>query len=200
MIKIKLLEKDIHRNETTFRPFLFAQHVLKEVGIEFTDGDSYDYAWIGQASIIDKETSLEKSIEKGVEFVSKITGDYMIVDGQDATSLIGTVDVLRMYWGEGDYSVPDIDDLKSKMKLTGCNWVGTIQPKWFEYFYEKKYDIACMFSWGDRDNYEYLNLTSKYYDEHRRILLETLDKTDYNVVKREAGIVIPQDQFYKKFV
>ena len=223
MIKIKLLEKDIHRNETTFRPFVFAQHVLKEVGIEFTDGDSYDYAWVGQASIIDKETSLEKSIEKGVEFVSKITGDYMIVDGQDATSLIGTVDVLResnaklflknsylkdfdlykkgwvngrMYWGEGDYSVPDIDDLKPKMKLTGCNWVGTIQPKWFEYYYEKKYDVACMFSWGDRDNHEYLKLTSKYYDEHRRTLLETLDKTNYNVVKREAGVPIPQDKFY----
>ena len=95
MIKIKLLEKDIHRNETTFRPFLFAQHVLNEIGIEFTDSDDYDYAWVGQASIIDKETSLKESIEKGVEFVSKITGDYMIVDGQDATSLIGTADVFR---------------------------------------------------------------------------------------------------------
>ena len=95
MIKIKLLEKDIHRNETTFRPFVFAQHVLKEVGIEFTDGDSYDYAWVGQASIIDKETSLEKSIEKGVEFISKITGDYMIIDGQDSTSLIGAYEVFK---------------------------------------------------------------------------------------------------------
>ena len=223
MIKIKLLERDVHRNETTFRPFIFAQDVLREVGIEFTDGDSYDYAWIGQASIIDKETSLEKSIEKGVDFISKISGDYMIVDGQDATSLIGTVDVFReskallflknsylkdldlykkgwangrMYWGKGDYKVPDIDELKPKMKLTGCNWVGTINPQWFDYSSDKKYDISCMFSWGDRDNYEYLNLTSKYYDEHRRILLETLDKTDYNIVKREAGVPIPQDKFY----
>ena len=24
-----------------------------------------------------------------------------------------------MYWGEGNYSIPDIDDLKPKMKLTG---------------------------------------------------------------------------------
>ena len=95
MIKIKLLEPHIHRNETTFRPFLFAQHVLKEVGIEFTDGDSYDYEWVGQASIVDKLDTLENSIDKGVEFVSKITGDYMIVDGQDATSLIGTIDVFR---------------------------------------------------------------------------------------------------------
>ena len=95
MIKIKLLEKDIHRNETTFRPFVFAQHVLKEVGIEFTDGDSYDYAWVGQASIIDKKKSLKESIDKGLDFIYKIDGDYMIVDGQDSTSLIGTIDVFR---------------------------------------------------------------------------------------------------------
>jgi hypothetical protein len=224
MIKIKLLEKDIHRNETTFRPFIFAQDYLREIGIEFTDSDDYDYAWVGQASIIDKEISLEKSIEKGVDFISKITGDYMIIDGQDATSLIGTIDVFResdamlflknsylkdfdlykkgwvngrMYWGEGDYSVPDIDDLKPKMKLSGCNWVGTIKPNWLEYDTNKEYDVSCMFSWGDNDNYEYQNLTSKYYDEHRRILLEKLSSTNYNIVKREAGIRIPQEQFYR---
>ena len=52
MIKIKLLERDIHRNETTFRPFVFAQDYLREIGIEFTDSNDYDYAWVGQASII----------------------------------------------------------------------------------------------------------------------------------------------------
>ena len=49
MIKIKLLELDKHRNETTFRPFVFAQDYLREIGIEFTNGDSYDYAWVAQA-------------------------------------------------------------------------------------------------------------------------------------------------------
>ena len=73
MIKIKLIEKDIHRNETTFRPFLFAQNTLRDIGIEFTDSDDYDYAWVAQASIIDKEVSLEQSIEKGVNFISKIS-------------------------------------------------------------------------------------------------------------------------------
>ena len=95
MIKIKLLEKDIHRNEPTFRQFLFAQNQLREIGIEFTDSNDYDYAWVGQASIIDKKKSLKESVEKGLEFLSKLSGDYMIIDGQDATSLIGTVDVLR---------------------------------------------------------------------------------------------------------
>ena len=201
-----------------------AQNLFKDVGIEFTMSDDYDYAWIGQASIIDKEVSLNESIDKGIDFVSKITGDYMIVDGQDATTLIGTIDVFResnaklflknsylkdfnlykqgwangrMYWGEGDYSVPDIDNLKPKMRFTGTNWVGTIKPKWLDYNQDKKYDISCMFSWGDNDNYEYTNLTSKYYDEHRRVLLEKLSKTNYNVVRREAGVKIPQQEFYQ---
>ena len=95
MIKIKLLESDIHRNETTFRPFLYAQNILRDIGIEFTDSDDYDFAWVGQASIIDKKKSLAESIDKGLEFISKISGDYMIVDGQDSTSLISTIDVFR---------------------------------------------------------------------------------------------------------
>ena len=95
MIKIKLYELDVHRNETTFRPFLMAQELFKEVGIEFTTSDTYDYAFVGQASIIDKKKSLKESIDKGLEFCSKITGDYFIVDGQDATTLIGTIDVFR---------------------------------------------------------------------------------------------------------
>ena len=95
MIKIKLLEKDIHRNETTFRPFLFAQDLFREAGIEFTDSDDYDFAWVGQASIIDKKKPLQDSIARGLEFITEITGDYMIVDGQDSTSLIGTIDVFR---------------------------------------------------------------------------------------------------------
>jgi hypothetical protein len=224
MIKIKLYQLNIHRNETTFRPFIMAQNLFKDVGIEFTMSDDYDYAWIGQASIIDKEVSLNESIDKGIDFVSTITGDYFIVDGQDATTLIGTIDVFResnaklflknsylkdfdlykqgwvngrYYWGKGDYSVPDIDDLKPKMKLTGTNWVGTIKPKWLDYNQDKKYDISCMFSWGDNDNYEYTNLTSKYYDEHRRVLLEKLSKTNYNIVRREAGVKIPQQEFYQ---
>jgi hypothetical protein len=95
MIKIKLYELDKHRNETTFRPYLMAQNVLRDVGIEFTRGDSYDYAWVGQASITNKKIPLEQSTHKGLEFLSKIKGDYMLVDGQDSTSLIGSYDVFK---------------------------------------------------------------------------------------------------------
>ena len=224
MIKVKLIEPDIHRNEIAYRPYIWAQHILQEVGIELTTGDSYDYALIGQASYIDKTLTLNDSVEKGLEFLSNITGDYILLDGQDSTSMIGTIDVFRksnaklflkntllndldlykqgwangrIYWGPGDYSVPDIDELKGKIKLSGANWVGTIKPTWHNYDSNKQYDVACMFSWGDVKNYEYQNFTSQYYDDHRRILLERLESTNYNVIKREKGIRIPQQQFYQ---
>jgi hypothetical protein len=95
MIKVKLYELDKHRNETTFRPYLMAQNVLRDVGIEFTDGDSYDYAWVAQASFMNKKVSLEQSTNDGLEFLSKINGDYMLLDGQDSTSLIGAYDVFK---------------------------------------------------------------------------------------------------------
>jgi hypothetical protein len=60
MIKIKLYEPDIHRNECAFRPYIWAHEMLNDIGIQFTTGDSYDYAWIAQASIIDKKVSIEE--------------------------------------------------------------------------------------------------------------------------------------------
>ena len=231
MIKIKLLERDIHRNETTFRPFIFAQDYLREIGIEFTDSDDYDYAWVGQASIIDKKKSLEESIDKGLEFISEITGDYMIIDGQDSTSLIGTIDVFResnailflknsylkdfdlykkgwangrIYWGRGDYSVPDIDELRPKMKLSGCNWLHTIQPQWLDYNQDKKYDISCMFGYPTSNPvYEHDLCQTDYYDKHRKELLETLmcescEGDKYKIAGLVNGERIPKQEYYDK--
>jgi hypothetical protein len=225
MIKIKLVEHEKHRNEIAFRPYVFAQSLFNDVGIKFViDDESYDYAFIAQASFINKQACLEKSINDGVEFVKQFGKDVFLLDGQDSHSLIGTAEVLRntdalvmfkntllsdislykrnwvngrMYWGEGDYSVPYIDDIIDRIKLSGANWLSTIRPTWYQYSPDKKYDVSCMFSWGDTDNYEYEKLTSTYYDEHRRNLLNKLSNTTFNVVKREKGIRIPQSQFYE---
>jgi|TARA_R100001163_G_C5063468_1_gene200781 hypothetical protein len=225
MIKIKLCEIDIHRNETTFRPFVMAQNIFRDVGIEFTTSDDYDYAFIGQASIIDKKKPLKQSVDEGLEFLSKITGDYMIVDGQDATTLIGTIDVFResnallflkntylkdfdlykkgwangrYYWGQGDYSVPDIDELKPKMKLTGCNWLHTVVPKWNDYRRDKPYDVSCMFGYPTKVSvYEHDLCQTDYYDPHRKNLMDTLgDK--YKIAGLIEGERIPIEQYYQK--
>lgn len=152
MIKIKLYELDKHRNECTFRPFLYAQNSLRDIGIEFTNGDSYDYAWIAQASFLNKKVSLEQSVNDGLEFLSKITGDYMLIDGQDSTSLIGSYEILkksnallllknsllkdrslykqgwnlgRYYWGPGEYKLDDFDTYSDRIVLSGTNWLMT---------------------------------------------------------------------------
>ena len=237
MIKIKLLELDIHRNETTFRPFIMAQELFHDVGIQFTNSEDYDYAFVGQASIIDKKKSLQESIDKGLEFVSKITGDYLIVDGQDATSLIGTIDVFRdsnailflknsylknfdlykqgwangrMYWGVGDYLVPDIDDLKPRMKLTGCNWLHTVcdyyhgrypQINWLDYqSFDKPYDVSCMFGYPTKEPvYEHDLCQTNYYDPHRKKLLETINNS-YSVAKLMNGVRLNPQDYYQKMI
>jgi len=225
LIKIKLYELDIHRNETTFRPFLMAQNIFKDVGIEFTTSDDYDYAFVGQASIIDKKKPLQQSVDEGLEFVSKITGDYMIVDGQDATTLIGTIDVFResnallflknsylkdfdlykqgwangrYYWGRGEYNVSDIDDLKPRMKLTGCNWLHTVTPNWLDYNKEKTYDVSCMFGYPTKTPvYEHDVCQTDYYDPHRKKLMDTLgDK--YKIAGLVDGERIPIEEYYQK--
>ena len=152
MIKIKLYELDKHRNECAFRPFLWAQNTLKEIGIEFTQGDSYDFAWVAQASFLNKKLPLQESVNNGLEFLSKITGDYMLLDGQDSTSLIGAYEVFkesnallllknsllkdrslykqgsvlgRYYWGPGDYKLEDFDQYSDRIVLSGVNWLST---------------------------------------------------------------------------
>tara|TARA_R100001594_G_scaffold97052_1_gene131264 strand:+ start:4145 stop:5182 length:1038 start_codon:yes stop_codon:yes gene_type:complete len=152
MIKIKLYEPDVHRNECTFRPYIWARSVLEEIGIQFTTGDSYDYAWVAQSSICNKKVSLQESVDTGLDFISKITGDYMILDGQDSTSIMGIYEVFkqsnatlllknclfkdrslykqgwqlgRYYWGPGDYKLADFDKYSDRIVLSGTNWLST---------------------------------------------------------------------------
>tara|TARA_R100001015_G_C4616410_1_gene172558 strand:+ start:521 stop:1552 length:1032 start_codon:yes stop_codon:yes gene_type:complete len=227
VIKVKLVDLNIHRNETTFRNFIHNMNLFKEVGIEFTDSEDYDFAFIGQASIIDKKKSLEESIDKGLEFLSKITGDYIIVDGQDSTSLIGTIDVFResnammflkscylkdfdlykigwangrLYWGEGDYSVPDIDELKPKMKLSGCNWGNTLNPtgkfNFFEYNSNKKYDVCGMFQYPLKtDVFEHGLLQTTYYNNCRKPVYDFINTTTHSACKLVDGQRIPEKEY-----
>ena len=91
MIKIKLIEAGFH----TLFPYKKAANEFRDVGIEITEGDSYDYAFVDHQSFSNKKVSLKQSTEDGLEFLSKITGPYLLVDGQDSPSLIGTFEVFK---------------------------------------------------------------------------------------------------------
>lgn len=228
MIKIKLLEYNIHRNETTFRYYWMNRHLFEQIGVQFViDSDDYDIAFVGQASIIDKKVSLKESIDKGLNFINNITGEYVIVDGQDSTTLMGTIDVFResnaslflktvylndfdlyknkwvngrMYWGEGEYNVPDIDQLKNKMKLTGTNWGNTYFPtgdfKYFQYSSDKKYDLCGMFQYPLKTLvYEHGLCQTPYYNNCRKPVYDLINNTKYTVCKLIDGQRVPEQEY-----
>jgi hypothetical protein len=95
-MKIKILELDKHRNETTFRPYIYSSNAFREYGVEFVDDASKaDIYFVGQASIIDKKLPLSKSVENGINFVNNLDKPYVLFDGQDSSTLIGVCEVFR---------------------------------------------------------------------------------------------------------
>ena len=99
---------------------------------------------------IDKKTSLQDSIEYGLENLSKISGDYFLFDGSDSTSLMGAYEVFiesnakylfkkqllsqknykekttinKWFFGKGsilDRGYNIPDDVYDRIKLTGYN-------------------------------------------------------------------------------
>jgi len=217
MIKIKLYDCHIHRNECTFRPYAFAHNVIRDIGIEFiTEGDSYDYAWIGNGSILDKKLPLQQAIDKGVDYISKISGNYMIVDGQDSTSLIGTYDVFkeskaslllkssllkdrslyksntvsgRAYWPNGNYTVDDFDKYSDKIVLSGTNWLSTywaLMPAWQQN--QNKSDINSQ--WTNKLSWSAI-ASNKEYD--------VCAMFQYPSEKENYEYQIRLDQHYDKF-
>lgn len=95
MLTIKLFDLERHRAETTFRPYLNARHLFREVGIRFISvGEDYDIAWASQASVSYKTISYRQSVTNAFTFLSKkIPTDCVIIDGQDSASLMGISDL-----------------------------------------------------------------------------------------------------------
>lgn len=95
-MKIKILELDKHRNETTFRPYINSINMFREYGVEFVDDENKaDIYFVGQASIIDKKLSLSESFEKGINFINKLDKPYVLFDGQDSSTLLGVWEVFK---------------------------------------------------------------------------------------------------------
>jgi len=93
MIKIKLNNWNKGRNNHTFRPFLIYAQQFNEIGVQFVEEGSYDYEFIGMADFLDKSIPLQDSIDMGIEYLSKKTGDYYLFDGSDSTSLMAAYEV-----------------------------------------------------------------------------------------------------------
>ena len=88
MIKVKILNPTLGRNEITFRPFLQLKNHLRDFSIDITDSDDYDFLFIGMADFIDKSVSLQDSINYCLETISNISGDYFLFYCSDSTSFM----------------------------------------------------------------------------------------------------------------
>ena len=97
MVKIKIHNPKEDRNEPTFRVMLAVQHYFREIGIDFTSSNDYDFLFIGMNDFINKKWSIEESIDWGSENVERLgeNGDYFLFDGSDSTSIMGGVEVMR---------------------------------------------------------------------------------------------------------
>lgn len=224
MIKIKLYEFEKHRNECTFRPFLFAKELFHDIGIEFVTQGKADFAFVGHASFIDKKLSLTDSTNLGINFLKKVNEPFFLFDGQDAPTLIGSYEVFekskaiclfkptlyknkteylnkyvngRLYWGEGDYNLPNLDSI-IKIKLNHTNWLSTIKPKWMNYNSNKNVDVSAMFMYPQKDVFEHGLNQAIYYNKFRKQIFDNLNEKKFTVNKIINGVRIPLEEYYNR--
>ena len=90
MIKIKLSDSN---NMKCFSGLIHTRNMLKDYSIDITDSDSYDYEFVDATEFVDLSIPLQDSIDKGLENLSKKTGDYFLFHGGDSTSIMGAYEV-----------------------------------------------------------------------------------------------------------
>ena len=98
MLKIKLDKIELHRNECLFRPLIRIRKKLWDIGIQLVaEGSDFDLAFIGQASYCNKNNTLDGAIGVGTRYLKKVYDgcDYILFDGQDSASMIGTYEVFQ---------------------------------------------------------------------------------------------------------
>ena len=76
MIKIKIQNPTVYRNEPTFRPFLFIQNMLRDYSIEFTNSNDFDYLFIGMHDFIDKKKTLQVTVDEMRNFAFTYVEKY----------------------------------------------------------------------------------------------------------------------------
>lgn len=100
MLRIRLMDNDKGRNRATYRGFLMYKDLFNDVGIDFIiAGDSvnsWDISILGDECFINRRAkSLQESIDYGLERLHDIDGRYMLYDGSDSPSILGSYEVFE---------------------------------------------------------------------------------------------------------
>ena len=113
----------------------------------------------------------------------------------------------RYYWGPGDYALKDFDNYSDRIVLSGTNWLSThwagVNIQWHQIKRKRQYDVSAMFQYpSTKKSYEHGLLQSKYYDDHRQLSIESLEKLEtdqfVNIAKLENGVRVSQEEYYKR--
>jgi len=100
MLRIRLVDDNKGRNKATYRGFLMYKDLFKDVGIDFIiAGDmvnSWDISILGDECFVNRRAnSLRESIDYGLERLHEIDGRFMLYDGSDSPSILGSYDVFE---------------------------------------------------------------------------------------------------------
>lgn len=100
MLRIRLVDSDKGRNRATYRGFLMYKRLFNDVGIDFIiagdNVDSWDISILGDECFINRRAkSLQESIDYGLERLHEIDGRYMLYDGSDSPSILGSYEVFE---------------------------------------------------------------------------------------------------------
>lgn len=203
MIKVYIPDLHLHRNETTFRPFL---PYFNEMGLTLTERSfNADMVWVGHASYMNKKIDFNKSISSGVKFLESIKNkNIYLFDGQDSGTLKGSIElsnvpgVVKIFKNSlYNYNLPSVNGrifwpdasgytstVNEKIFLSGTNWLSTVA--YSEPFPEtdKPIDIFAMFQYPGKINYEWNERIDYYYTEHRKKCINELNRLEskYNIV------------------
>lgn len=95
MIKLKLHNPSKGRNQAAFRII----HIIQQLGLwesygfEFVSDNSYDFLLVGSEDFINRKLPLSQAISSGLSNLNQLSGDYILIDPTDSTSILGTYEV-----------------------------------------------------------------------------------------------------------
>ena len=147
MIKVKLTDSN---NMKCFSGLIHTKDLLRDYSIDITESDDYDYEFVHADEFVNLSLPLQESIDRGVDNLSKKSGDYFLFHGGDSTSIMGAYEVFiesdakflfkkqllsqndyknkttinKWFFGNGsdlDKGYDISDDVYDRMKLTGYN-------------------------------------------------------------------------------
>ena len=90
MIKVKLTDSN---NMKCFSGLIHTKDLLRDYSIDITESDDYDYEFVHADEFVNLSLPLQESIDRGVDNLSKKSGDYFLFHGGDSTSIMGAYEV-----------------------------------------------------------------------------------------------------------